>query len=126
MLATPDPAYCEMSCVGKKTPENLSCPLDCYLPAGWLHQRGDDFRERGFAGAIRPDEAEDFALVNVERHVAHRFDRRLEFTTKKFFQTKEGNRIGLRQIGDRHRDRPSTVRMTAGRDLAKTLSCRHS
>jgi len=59
-----------------------------------------DFRERGFARAIRPDETKDFALVNVERNVAHRFDGRFELATKKSFQAKERDRISLREVID--------------------------
>src|SRR5208337_427639 len=47
------------------------------LPAGWPHARGEDSHCRGLAGAIGPQQAENFARGNVQRQTVEGDDLRL-------------------------------------------------
>ena len=39
---------------------------------GGANEAGDGFEQRGLAGAIRPDQADDFVAFEVERHLVDR------------------------------------------------------
>ena len=52
----------------------MSSSSKVIFAGAWFEQAGDGAQRGGFAGAVRADERDDFALLDVQRDAGQRFD----------------------------------------------------
>ena len=62
---------------GSELDERGHAAVHAHAAAGRLEDSGDEFEQRRFTGAVTADDAERFAAIDGERHIAHCFDARL-------------------------------------------------
>ena len=52
----------------------MSCPNTSTIAAGLVDQRGDDADDGGLAGAVRPEQGEEIAFVDIQVDALERLD----------------------------------------------------